>query len=248
MTISEFSDKFDVLVSSYRRFRDFDRREPQDTIEFDEYEKSFYLTKAQEQIVENYYRGTLEIGSFEENEAIRRSLENLVTQKIYTQNDLRQEPLLEDPKFNHITFRLPQDCMYIIYEQVQWDSDDQCLSGKVADVYPAKHDEFWRLRRNPFRGPNNNRALRLDNGSNQVELVSSQTVGNYTIRYVKRPHPIILVDLPDITIEGYNTKSEECELAEILHQKILELAVQLAMSSKYIKSDSKAKSKDDADV
>jgi hypothetical protein len=28
------------------RFRDFDEKEPRDTIEFDEYEKSLYLTKS----------------------------------------------------------------------------------------------------------------------------------------------------------------------------------------------------------
>jgi hypothetical protein len=48
MTTGEFSNEFDTLVSSYRRFRDFDHHEPIDTIEFDEYEKSFFLTEAQE--------------------------------------------------------------------------------------------------------------------------------------------------------------------------------------------------------
>jgi len=79
MTLNELSDEFDVLVASYRRFADFDRREPQDTVEFNEYEKSVFLTKAQEELVKNYYLGTLPIGSFEENEALRRSLEGLVT-------------------------------------------------------------------------------------------------------------------------------------------------------------------------
>jgi hypothetical protein len=92
--------------------------------------------------------------------------------------------------------------MYIIYEQVHWKSDDKCLSSKVADVFPAKHDEFWRLRRNPFRGPNDNRVLRLDNGSTQVELVSKNEIGKYIIRFVKRPLPIILAPLQDEEIDG----------------------------------------------
>ena len=36
MTIQEFSNQFDTLVSSYRRFKDFDNKESLDTIEFDE--------------------------------------------------------------------------------------------------------------------------------------------------------------------------------------------------------------------
>ena len=48
MGIEDFSNGFDTLVNSYRRFRDFDSMEASDTIEFDEYEKSLFLTKAQE--------------------------------------------------------------------------------------------------------------------------------------------------------------------------------------------------------
>lgn len=44
MTTEEFSNEFDTLVSSYRRFKDFDNQELLDSIEFDEFEKSFYLT------------------------------------------------------------------------------------------------------------------------------------------------------------------------------------------------------------
>lgn len=44
MTNSEFSNQFDLLVSSYRRFKDFDNQELLDSIEFDEFEKSLYLT------------------------------------------------------------------------------------------------------------------------------------------------------------------------------------------------------------
>ena len=54
MTLEEFSNGFDTLVNSYRRFKDFDKQEMLDSIEFDEYEKSFYLTKAQEEVVTNF--------------------------------------------------------------------------------------------------------------------------------------------------------------------------------------------------
>ena len=46
MSTEEFSNGFDILVDSYRRFKDFDDRMLLDTIEYSEYEKSVYLTKA----------------------------------------------------------------------------------------------------------------------------------------------------------------------------------------------------------
>ena len=54
----------------------------------------------------------------------------------------------------------------------------------------------------------------------------------YTLRYIKKPAPIVLVDLEDagyteLTIEGVSTVSE-CELPEETHQEILERAVTLA--------------------
>ena len=57
MNVKEFSDGFDTLVSSYMRFKNFDKKEEIDSIEFDEYEKSLFLTNAQEEIVVNLYNG-----------------------------------------------------------------------------------------------------------------------------------------------------------------------------------------------
>ena len=79
MNLPEFSNQFDVLVSSYRRFRDFDDREPLDTIEFNEYEKSLYLTKSQETLAMDLYSGRDIVGaSFEETEELRRYLAGIV--------------------------------------------------------------------------------------------------------------------------------------------------------------------------
>jgi hypothetical protein len=46
MTCEEFSNEFDVLVDSYRRFKSYDEKEQLDSIEFSEYEKSVFLTSA----------------------------------------------------------------------------------------------------------------------------------------------------------------------------------------------------------
>lgn len=79
MTVQEFSDGFDTLVDSYRRFKDFDNKEELDSIDFNEYEKSVYLTKAQYEVVLSLYNGKNVSGdSFEKTEETRRYLSSLV--------------------------------------------------------------------------------------------------------------------------------------------------------------------------
>lgn len=54
----------------------------------------------------------------------------------------------------------------------------------------------------------------------------------YKIRYVKRPQPIVLEDLPNnLDIDGVTTESE-CELNPIIHMDILNKAVELAIATR----------------
>lgn len=54
----------------------------------------------------------------------------------------------------------------------------------------------------------------------------------YKIRYVKRPQPIVLEDLPNnLEIDGVTTESE-CELNPIIHMDILNKAVELAIATR----------------
>ena len=232
MTTQEFSDEFDILASSYRRFKDFDQMEQLDSLDFNEYEKSIYLTKAQEEIIKDLYSGKYSGDSFESSEQLRRELDYLVTQKNYSDSDRDAEAhILVDRKFIHTIFNLPEDCLYIVYEQVSWSSDNTCLDGKVADVAPVTHDEYIRTRNNSFRGPNTRRVLRLDKGTSSVELVSSNNIGSYIIRYIKKPDPIVLTDLPQESINGVSTP-QTCKLNESLHRDILQRAVRMALASK----------------
>ena len=233
MTVQEFSDQFDTLVASYRRFKDFDSQEILDSIEFNEYEKSVFLSKAQEDIVKELYSGKYTGESFERTEELRRELENLVTQKKYQDEDKQDSDVLQDSKYTHTVFNLPTDCLYIVYEQVSWSTDNTCLSNLIADVIPTTHDEYWRTRNNPFRGPNSKKVLRLDNKEAQVELVSNGTIDTYILRYLKKPEPIVLEDFQEESIDGVS-KAQTCKLAESIHRDILERAVRLALTSKMI--------------
>lgn len=234
MSTKEFSDSFDTLVNSYRRFRDFDNMEALDTIDFNEYEKSVYLSKAQLEIVISLYNGKNPYGdSFERTEEMRRYLDPLVRTVV-----LSRESSGDPVSSNSVFFDLPDDIAFITMEQVTYRKPGTCWDGKRVGVVPASQDEFDRRRRNPFRGPTDYRVLRLDAGEGVCELVSKHPIGTYMLRYLSRPEPIVLEDLPEgLSIEG-ESMEHDCKLNSVLHQPILERAVMLAMNSRSIKTNS----------
>ena len=233
MTNEEFSNGFDILVNSYRRFKDFDKQESLDSIEFNEYEKSVYLTKAQEELAVNFYNGKNPYGdSFESTEEMRRYLDALVKTKVFTMADALRSIGVSA---NSVLFQLPDDLAFITMEQITYDDEKLgCYNGSTADVYPVTQDEYSRVKDNPFRGPTKYKAIRLDSGNKTVELVLKYAIKEYLIKYLSKPEPIILETLPNgLTIEGANEQTE-CKLNSILHHTILERAVQMALQSKGI--------------
>lgn len=224
MTLEEFSDKFDVLVNSYGI------RSIAGDITFDEYEKSVFLTKAQEAIVLSLYNGKNPYGeSFESVEENRRYLANLVA-------SAQLLPIINSygtpigVSSNSSFFTLPSQLWFITYEAVTIDNG-KCGNGTLR-VYPVKQDEYQAIKDNPFRGANDRRALRLDLSEGNVEIVCKYNVTTYNIRYIKKVPPIILVDLPDGLKISEESSVSECILHKALHQRILDTAVQMAVQSK----------------
>ena len=236
MTIQEFSNAFDTLLNSYNTQAAYGEQASKREIVLDEYEKSLFLTRAQEEIVVNLYNGRNPYGvSFEGTEELRRYLESLVKTKIYSVEDAESDTGVSKTS---IFFKLPTDLAFITLEQVTYDDDTLgCYNGSVASVYPVSQDEYEKVKNNPFRGPTKYKVIRLDPGNNLVELVSKYNIGEYLVRYLSKPNPIILETLPDdLTINGKNSW-KECELNPILHDTILTRAVQLALQSKGISVD-----------
>ena len=221
MTNKEFSDGFSTILNSFGALPN---------ITLDEYEKSVYLTNAQEQLILECYTGkNPKYGSFEQTEETRRYLSNLVETYKTKKKITDQIGLLEDSIF----FSIPKDTWFITYESVVLKDERLPCEGKsISTVVPTTQDEFYRIHRNPFKGPTSNRVLRLDIKDNIVELVSKYNVDEYIIRYLNKPTPIILIDLPsELSINGDN-KETECILHEALHREILYRAAQLAIISK----------------
>lgn len=229
MTTQEFSDSFDTLLNSHSIKSNFGEQGTPFTIELDEYEKSVFLTKAQEEIVTEFYNGKNQFGeSFEKNEEMRRYLSSLIS--TFESSDCITGSV--GVSNNSYFFNLPEDLMYIVYESADIeDSNYRCKSKKNLPVVPITHDEYHRIKDNPFRNSTNNRVLRLDVDNLMVELISKYNISRYLVRYIKKISPIILVNLEDVTIDGCS-KRTECSLHPYLHKIILDRAVINAINSK----------------
>lgn len=194
------------------------------------YEKSVILTEAEYSIVIGLYNGTLK-HSFEETEELTSYLNSLVSQCECRKANCA--PRIVD---NATVFELPEDLLFRTLEMCTVNVEG--CGTKQAVVVPVTQDEFWRTYRNPFKRHNNSRVLRLSYGASEAgeemshrdysELVSDNEIVKYVVRYLKRPEPIILEDLPDgLTIDG-ESQAKTCKLNEALHQAILEEAVRRA--------------------
>lgn len=226
MTSQEFSNEFDILYNNI-----MSNQAPG----LDEYEKSVFLTMAQEDIVKQFYKGSNSAGGpFDGDEETKRALGVLVI--------MRQPQSAElSTRGNQILQAriLPEDTWFIVQEYV-------VFNDKIIDVVPVTHDELQKLKKNPFRGISNNRILRLDigDGSNQQKLMliaskdffTEEEVGEfrYYITYIRKPYPIILTQLEEgLTIDKQTTDIADnpCELSSSIHRLILTRAVQLAAAA-----------------
>ena len=238
MRLEDFSSGFDLLLNSYATAASFGSTDNPSSIELDEFEKSQFLTKAQEEIALSLYNGKNPFGdSFESTEEMRRYLSPLVKEAEISPITNTSGILGVDSHSKFFT--LPQDLWFITYESVNV-SDKECEGASTMDVVPVRQDEYHKLKKNPFRGANGRRSLRLDLSEGNVEIVSKYTVTSYYVRYLRKLKPIVLADFGDEnSIEGISTQTE-CELHESLHQRILERAVLMALQSKgYNNSENK---------
>lgn len=219
MNTQEFSNSFDVLYNNI-----MSNAAPG----LNEYEKSVFLTKAQEEIVKNYFnpKGNKYQEGFDGSAKRQIDFSGLISVAEATSTSL-------SPTFDvrAKVYQLPTDLFLIINESLTTDTG-------IKQVIPIRYDEYTRLMSKPYKEPLKFQAWRLvtkGDGSSivQIEVIphSGETITKYTVRYVRRPKPIILCDLNsdygDVSINGETTTSE-CELNPLIHEEILQRAVELA--------------------
>jgi hypothetical protein len=227
MTVLEFSNEFDIAYNGIAS---------NSAPPIDLYEKSVYLTKAQLEIIKNYYNplGNKYKQGFEQTEKRRADLRELLRTGITSITVSSNDGIDDDSQF----FRIPNATYLIIQEKAKVSSTDACVNGTYINVTPKTHDEYNNQKDNPFKQPYKKDIWRLDyyalSGNNKnVELISPYTITEYRFRYIRYPEPIILTNLAtafpgeNLSIDGIAT-SQTCKLGEGIHREILDRAVEMA--------------------
>lgn len=107
MNAQEFSNTFDTLLQPYITKESFSE---QNNLAFDEYEKSIFLTKAQEQIVLELYQ------ELEQSEEARKYLSNLIKTANFAPIGEQDESLINNT-FKSYKVELRDTILFMIYEQ-----------------------------------------------------------------------------------------------------------------------------------
>lgn len=267
MSNKELSDSFDTLLDSFASQAQFGRQASDREIVLDEYEKSVFLTQAQDITVKSFFdRNTnSEDAGFDDN--IRRQMDfsSLVATASLGMAD-NQSTVFDDRGILYImpmrktindvtdtfdpTFdgsfhsedggSITTDVLFILNERLITE-----VNGirKNYVVVPINYREYDREMSKPYAQPLKKQAWRLLQNNAQgfdikTELIPrwdlsvNENIIAYRIRYVRRPYPIVLIDLPDgLNIDGF-TRKRQCELNPILHPEILRKAVEIAAASK----------------
>lgn len=226
-TVDEWSHEFDLLYNNIASDK---------APGLEPYEISKFLTAAQEAIVVGFYKGSFG-APFESTEEVSSYLSTLVKQAKGVKATSDTLPhIVEDS----VIFNVPDDLLFRTWEGCK--ITNSCGKEVAVPVVPVTQDEYWRTVRNPFKKQNNQRVLRLEysiegGGDAELretkysELVSSGEISEYSVRYLAKPSPIILEDLPDgLSING-ETTAMTCKLPEALHQTILSEAVRMAKAT-----------------
>lgn len=221
MNAKEFSNTFDTLLQPYITKESFSE---QNNLAFDEYEKSIFLTKAQEQIVLELYQ------ELEQSEEVRKYLSNLIKTANFAPIGEQDESLINNT-FKSYKVELRDTILFMIYEQCTLSDENNCINGRIVSVVPTIHDDLDKVLKNPFKSPNSRKVIRLD-FDNKIELISKYNISNYKVRYLKKPNPIILVKLEDNLSIDNSAEVSSGETNPILHERIVQRAVQLAVQSK----------------
>lgn len=229
MTGIEMSQLFDVL---------FNNITSNQAPGLNEFEKTIFLTKAQDEKVKNNYLAnspgnTLKEG-FDGNP--KRQIDFSSITSVYDTSTFNA-PLF-DTRSNSKSADLPANVWMISNERVTVTRDGN--SGVILTVRPISFDEYDRLMSKPFKRPLKYQAWRLINNSsaNKSDLIvgPNDVITEYSIRYIRKPKPIIVGDLDGLTVDGYTygtgaNQSNGCELDPILHEEIVQRAVELAKAA-----------------
>lgn len=176
------------------------------------------LNQAQDRIVKQRYGITNpKRTSFEETQKRTEDLKNVVKTAVITP----QAYSVNNIDTNSRYCLLPTDHWFIVQERVKLRySCNNVNTDVMVEVRPIQHVEFDKVVKDPFKGPDNTKVLRLMDDS-KVELIfaPNTSILEYRLRYIKQPVRIS-ISVPT-----------NCELSEHLHQEIVDEAISIALET-----------------
>lgn len=219
MTNQEFSNEFDILYNNITS-----NQAPG----LNEYEKSVFLTKAQDEIIKAYFNPKTNKVQEGFDGSERRQIDFSMLVKVASFEAHRESEKPTEAPTNEPSPSEPIDPVIIPFGKAAFDNNDNSKSvnlGKLnilmiineyilvtrdsdtkdvrLTVIPISYNEYDRIMSKPFKRPTKFNAWRLLNSSdltNTADLIvgPNDTIKKYVVRYVKRPKPIILAN----AIEG----------------------------------------------
>ena len=230
----EFSNEFDTLYNNINS-----NQAPG----LGEYEKSIFLTKAQDEILKAYFTPILNKTQqgFDQSERRQIDFSMLTTVKTYQEGTPEQEGAQEifqegvlDDRLNTKRIKLESDILFILNEFVDVERDSEPSYNVRLTVVPIDYTQYAIVMSKPYKRPLKYQAWRLINNqdnNNYAELIigPNDILKKYSLRYIRQPRPIILDNLStsNLSINGVSEEST-CELDPILHREIIQRAAELA--------------------
>lgn len=228
MTAIEFSDQFDVMYNNI-----MSNAAPG----LNEYEKSVFLTKAQDEVVKNYFnpKGNKYQEGFDGSAKRQIDFSKLMKSSSIS---LSTSNTSFDARAKVGT--LPSDVLVVINEVITLTSGGS--PAGTRQVIPITYEEYTRLMSKPYKEPLKNQAWRLITGQTSAATIEVIINNNdiakspaYKIRYVRKPNPIVVANLASAVGDGVSVGGvsvmTECELDASIHQEILQRAVELAKAA-----------------
>jgi hypothetical protein len=213
MTASEMHISFKQGLDKFDS-RNYPNLEPE--------EIDLLLNQAQDTFVKQRYGlNNVSKKSFEESQKRIEDINNLIKNQIL--NPIANNPLLNiNTNANFVT--LPADHWITVQELCNVTYPD-CNGDNITEnvyVQPLQHNDYSKIINNPFAKPTDTKVLRMVT-EDGVELLHSSTssINNYRVRYIKKPQRIDVVNTPNV----------DCELADITHQEIINIAISIALEN-----------------
>lgn len=217
MELTEISDRIDVMLNAFEL-----------PIEIDEYEKSIYLTKAQQVI----YRQLCDAFEIDGNihHYLQPFLKDFAT--TYPVEIVEKEHLIK----NAVSIVVPSDIFRIVLEKAYIASTDTQFNNREVKILKSRLSEIPYKEDNPFRKPNEKEILRIADVNESEDLFELILPDNselirYQCRYLPLVDPIILEALPD----GLTIDNQTGPLNSLFDDEVIEQIIELTVLS--IKQD-----------